>query len=304
MALPLCLRVQKVIRKIVFVQLQSNAGVLNSVDPSTTLNQAWLTALINNTDKSLRWFPTPTIMNIDTPKDAPVFEKYKSDESNFVRESVRKFKGLIPNCPPMFKGKVESVRCNNNTGVYLIDIEGNLIGLNAGNDNLLYPIPINAQSLVGNVVFANDDNTTAIDLNFEFPAKIQDAQFYMIDGNSFPDFDMTAITGLLDIKAAIVGSVTDTSFQVQLTTPSPDLAGPIPVQGALTANFVGHTGTAGKIYNITDTADDTVTVVESTVTPGLYTGSYSSIVAKTLQLAIKYPGFDASALGNGPIVTP
>ena len=301
-ALPNCVPLQQVIKKVIFVQLASNAGTLTSIDPGTTLNKAWMTALLNNADKSLRFFPTPEIKNVDTPKDAPVFQKFKDDSSLKVRESVRKFKGTIPACPPSYKANLESVNCNNNTGVYLVDIAGNLIGLTNNSDSKLYPIPINAQSLVANVIMGNDDSVSSIDLEFEFPAFIQDASLRMITANAFPDFTPLTISGLLNVNASLVGAVTDTQFVVKLTTPSPSLDAPIAVQGMTAANFVSSsTATASKVYDSTDAADKSVTVVESPA--GTYTVSYTSITGKTLVPAMSANGYDFSNAFSGITIT-
>lgn len=304
--LPLCTVLEKVIKKVVFVQLQANDGTLNYIDPSTTLDSAWLTAKLNNSDKSKRFFPTPEIKNIDTPKDAPVFEKYKDDSSYFVRESVRKFKGLIPSCPPMYKSQLESLRCNLNVGCYLIDLEGNWRGITNEADGFLYPFPLAAQSVIANVVNANDDNTQQIDFEFEFPASLKDGNMRMISSNGFSGFTNSSITGLLVANYALVGSVTATSFVVDITTPSPALDQPIACQGWVAADFVSaSTATTSKIWDVTDSTDKAITVAESATKAGRYTVTYTSISGKTLTLAAKKNGFDTTNfLSGSAIVTP
>jgi hypothetical protein len=294
-ALPNCGLTPKVIKKVIFVPLASNAGVLNKIDPATTLNLSWVNALLNNADKSLRWFPTPEIKNIDTPKADPVFEKYEDGSSNFIREDVRKFAGLLPICPPMYKAKLESVRCNNATGVYLVDIEGNMIGLKNGTDGYLYPMPINAQSIVAKVVLGNDKSTTSIMLDFEFPASMQDADIYMISGAAFTDFSPLAIGGLLDVNIAYsaigAGTVTAT-----ITTPSPALNAPIAVQGLVSANFVSSvTGVASKLRDTTSNADVAITTVTET-TPGVYVFTYTLAAAKVVVGFASLAGYDFANL--------
>lgn len=300
--LPLCVQLQKVIKKVIFVQTVSNGGVITKIDPATTLNKLWVTALLNNSDKSIAWFPTPEIKNIDTPKSDPVFQKFEDDSSNFVREGVRQFAGLIPSCPPMYKAKLETVRCNANTGVYLVDIEGNLIGMKVGTDGFLYPLPINAQSIVAKVVLGNDKNVTSVMLDFEFPAFMNDADIRMIAGSAFPDFSPLTIAGLLDVNAKLV-SVTDTVLTIDLSTPSPDLSAPITIQGWVTADFLSsNTSTLGKIYDVTDTVDKTITAAE--ISAGRYTLTYSTLITKTLILAAKKNGYDATQFTSIAIVTP
>lgn len=286
-ALPLCIKTQKVVKKIIFQQLTTNAGVLNYVDASTTLNLAWFNALKANVDKSIRFYPTPEMKNVDTPKPEPKMEIWKDGSEFFVSELARKFSGIFPATPAMFKGALEAARCNNGLGVYLIDVEGNLIGLDptvgtTGTPGTkLYPIPINAQSVCAELVFGNDDNTQQIKLAFQFPQKISDAQFSMIDGAAFPDFDITSVSGLLNVNIVVTPTPTDTSAVLVITTPSPDLSAPVAVTGLVAANFTGHTGVASKIYNSAAAADVTVSaVVESPA--GTYTLTYISTAVGTM----------------------
>lgn len=294
--LPLCLRLPKVIKKIIFVQLQSNAGVLNKIDPATTLNKAWVTALLNNADKYLRFFPTPEIKNIETPKDDAVFEKYNDDSSNFIRESIRKFTGLLPVTPPQYKSALESVRCNNNTGVYFIDVEGNVIGLTNYADGYLYPIPINAQSIYAKVGLADDKATTGMTLSFEFPASVDDAALWMISGSAFTDFNMNSISGLMDAKG-IVSGISTTGFTLKLSVRSSAADQPIPIQGLIAANFtlakILPSAAAVTITSVTETAPGTYVFVMPTQTTGW-----------TLAVTPTLAGFDFSTVPALPILIP
>lgn len=291
--LSLCLRLPKVIKKAIFVQLQSNAGVLTKVDPATVLNKAWMTALINNVDKSLRFFPTVEIKNVTTDKADAVFEKYDDDSSNFVRESVRTFKGLIPVCPPSYKAKLESVRCNNNTGVYFVDIDGNLIGLSNNVDGSLYPIPVNAQSIYAGVALGTDKSTTGIMLSFEFPASTDDASIWLISSAAFTDFNLNFISGLLD-ATGVASGITATGFTMKLSVRSSAADQPIPVQGLLLSNFVlKNGGTTVTPTSVTETAPGTYVFVMPSQTS-------ASILSLTPTLA----GFDFSTVALVPILIP
>lgn len=301
--LPACSPTPKVIKKIVFVNLVANDGTLNSIDPSTTLNNAWIVALINNSDTSKRFFPTPELKNVDTPKTDPTFQTYDDDSKYFVKEGVRSFTGIFPDCPPAYKAKLESIRCNSGMGFYWIDIQGNFIGLNNGTtDGKLYPIPMNVQSVIGKVVMANDKSVTEVQFSYDIPAYVNDANLWMISGSAFPDFSPLQIAGLLDVNVTLV-SVTDTVLTVKLSTPSPAADLPIAIQGLVTANFISSNDAAtSKIYNVTDSANDTVVAAE--ISAGQYTLTCSSISAKTLILFAKLAGYDFTALKSLVIVTP
>lgn len=295
--LPSCAKVAKVIKKIIFVPLYDNDGVANSIDPTDTLDNSWVTALLNNVDKSQRWFPTPEIKNIDTPKNDPVFEAYEDDSSNFVRESVRKFTGKIPITPPAFKAKLESVRCNAGTGMYWVDLEGNIHGLTNGADNLLYPIPFNEQSLVAKVVLANDKSTTGIDLMFEFKPSLNDANLRMIGAEAFTDFSLLSISGLLD-GAQTISDISTTGFKTLVESPVYGaLNNKVAITGLDVADFKSGTGVASKITNETDPSEVTITsVTEDEDTPGLYTVVFAAqTAADVLRCRIVKNGFEIAS---------
>lgn len=304
--LPTCSPTGKVIKKVVFVQMVSSAGTLYSIDPAGTITKSgFLTPALNNADLSLRLFPTPEIKEIVLAKEDPVFKKYKDGSSFFVREGVRTFVGVIPDCPPLYKAKLESVRCNSLTGVYLVDIENNWIGLTNETDGKLYPFPINTQAMVGKVMFGDDDDVSNMVVNFEFPPSVRDADIRMISGSTFTDWQLGDVNGLIDVNA-VVSSITTAGFTLTLTTPSPDLGNAIPVQGVLAANFLGYvSNTTSKLYNFSDTADMTVTVTEGN--PGVYAVSFpAETSADVLQIKLSKTGFDMSGVNptNNPIVIP
>lgn len=304
LALPDCVDVQKVIKKIIFVNLNSNAGTANKIDPSNSNIQSWMTALLNNTDLSLRFFPTPELKNITTDKDDPEYEKFEDGSSIYIREGIRTFKAILPNCPPMLKKKFESIRCNQ-VGAYLIDIEGNVIGRTQNGDAYLYPLPVNAQSMNAKSMWATDKTATNLAISFEFPTSLYDGDIRMISSANFSDFNMLAISGLLDVTAT-VSAKTTTGFTLTLVTPSSTLDVPVAVQGLVASNFVGYvSGTTSKIYDSTTSADKTVTVTEGN--PGVYAVAFSAASsADVLKIKISKNGYDWSGVNptNNPIVIP
>ncbi len=292
--LPICVQTQKVLKKFIFVNLQTAAGVNNFLDPSTTLNAAAMTALINNADTSIRYYVTPEIKNVTADKEDPVYEKFKDGSSFFIREGVRTFKGVFPDCPPLYKGVLESMRCNSNLGFYGIDIQGNIFGLTNGTDGKLYPIPVNVQSVVAKVMLGTDDTTQQIDFSYEIPSWVLDSNFRMIGRNSFVDYNPVTLNGLLSVYFSLV-SITDTVLTVNIYLQSPDLGALVPLQGLVTANFISsNTAATGKIYDVTDAADKTITAAAVAGTPGQYTLTYSTIAAKTLTLDASLSGYDFS----------
>jgi hypothetical protein len=268
---PNCIKTPRVIKKAIFVQLTANDGTLNKVDPATMTSLSAYTALINNADKSKRWFPTPELKNITTPKDDPIYEKFDDDSSVFIRESIRKFTALLPNAPAQFKDRFESIRCVNNTGVYFVDVEGNLVGLTNGSDDYLYPFPVNAQSAYGKYELATDKTSTQMTLMFEFPSTVRDGLIRLIAATTFTDFTMVSLSGLQDVTGK-VSSPSTTGFTLKLNVESAEVGNPVPVQGLIASNFVlakkSPTPGAITITSVTETVPGTYVFVIPTQTSG------------------------------------
>lgn len=266
---PNCIKTPQVIKKAIFVQLVANDGTLNKVDPAAMKTLSSFTALINQEDTSKRWYPTPELKNITTPKDDAVFEKYEDDTSNFIRESVRKFSALLPNAPAKFKDTFESIRCVGNIGVYFVDVQGNLVGLTNGSDDYLYPIPVSAQSAYAKYELATDKTTAQLMLNFEFPSTMRDGLIRLIAATNFTDFTMISLSGLQDAIGKVSG-VTTTGFTLKLGVESAEVGKLVPVQGILIGGFVlkelSPTPSTITITSVTETAPGTYVFVIPTQT--------------------------------------
>jgi hypothetical protein len=110
--------------------------------------------------------------------------------------------------------------------------------------------------------------------------------------------DVRELRGLLD--ATIEYYVADTDYlQVELATIYGTALNRIPVEGLVTVDFISSdTASTGKVYNVTDDTDVTITAVESPLTPGSYTLTFSSpqTIGDKIQVMGKKNGFDFSGL--------
>src|SRR3989304_2928162 len=92
LGLPNCDQIFRAGRKFIFVPKYSAAGVENSITPSGTINLAWITALVNQTDKSLRFYFTPKLKKIELIKGDATFEPFEDKSSQQIGMSFE-----IPN---------------------------------------------------------------------------------------------------------------------------------------------------------------------------------------------------------------
>lgn len=278
---PGCVTLQGVTSRLVFVPLKDSTGALNFVDVSTSL-PTWST-LINQADPTKRWFPTPFIEKPELPKADPVFEEGASGKSYFVKNGKRSFSGEIFEMPANYAGKLQANKCVD-FGVYIIDVQGNLVGSLSSDSTKLYPVPCEKVSLVATYMMATDTTVPKIALKFDFQRLFDDSTLWLITpeeaGINFNDLE-----GLLDVDMKTT-AITSTSVSLQANLQYGTAVNKIPVQGLVAADFALFDNTANASVTI-------ATATESATTKGLYNITYTAITGSThnLTLTVVKTGF-------------
>jgi hypothetical protein len=193
---PNCVPIQSVTSTLVMVPLFANDGSRNGIDLLAVL-PVWDT-LINEVDESKRWFPLPQFENVELPKADSKFEESASGRKSFLRTGVRSFSGELwaEDSSPTLLGKLENNRCVD-FGVYIIDVNGNLVGSQEG--NFLYPIPVDKASFDPRFMFATDGTTQKIMVAFDFKILFKESTMYMITPEE-AGIDFNSLTGLIDVN--------------------------------------------------------------------------------------------------------
>ena len=279
---PGCLPIQSVTSGLIMVPLQANDGTLNFIDLTTTL-PTWAD-LINEADASKRWFPLQAFENVELPKADTIFEEANSGRMAYIRQGKRSFSGELWNETPTFYGKLNTNRCVA-FGVYIVDVNGNLIGSKVGDG--LYPIPVDNQSFNPTYMFATDTTTSKVMVAFDFERLFDEGTMYMITpteaGQNFND-----LNGLLDVNFNN-SVVTSGQLVAELVLDYGTALNPIQFTGALPADFEmtingvvtplgGVTELSPSVYefDFTGLTSPGDAVVISIVKAG-YTGSHSFV---------------------------
>lgn len=279
---PGCLPIQSVTSGLIMVPLQAADGTANFIDLTTAL-PTW-SDLINEADASKRWFPLQGFENVELPKADTVFEEANSGRMAYIRQGKRSFSGELWGETPTFYGKLQNNRCVD-FGVYIVDVNGNLIGSKVGDG--LYPIPVDNQSFNPTYMFATDTTTSKVMVAFDFDRLFDESTMYMITpteaGQNFND-----LSGLLDVNFTN-NVVTANDLTSELVLDYGTALNPIQFTGALAADFEmtvngvvtalgGVTETSPSVYEFDFTGSVTTgnAVVISIVKAG-YTGSHSFV---------------------------
>ena len=86
---PACDVVEGVTRGLIFVSMETSAGVANKIAAGATLNTAYFNALINNTDTTARWYPVQGLEFVEETRTETEFETPPSKIKYKIRNGVR-----------------------------------------------------------------------------------------------------------------------------------------------------------------------------------------------------------------------
>lgn len=294
---PNCIPVFGVTKQLILVPLIANDGTENSIDPTDTLNSAYVTALINQADDSKRWYPVGPLKNVAGERADALMETFEDGSKVFIRQGVRSFTGLVLKGGPELLNQLNSNRCSS-FGAFMIDSNGSLYGKVKNDDGMLYPVEIQADSFYNKLMFTTDTTIQKIMISFEFGIDERDEDLRMILSSSFTGVNLANVRGLINAYVSVV-STGQTSMVVDVYNKYGDFINGSPVEGLLIADFASSvTETGSKIRNTTDGADVTLTTVtESTLQAGRYTLAYTSqTVSDVLQPYIKKNGLDGTTM--------
>lgn len=279
---PNCVPLFSVVSSLIAVPMFANDGTANGIDLNAPL-PTWAD-LVNEADASKRWFPIPAFENVEMPKADSQFEEANSGRMVFLRQGKRSFAGELwaDDSTPTFLGKLQANRCVD-FGVYIVDINGNLIGSQVG--DVLYPIQVDNPSWDPKFAFATDSTTQKIMLGFDFDRLFDESTMYMITPSE-AGIDFTTLKGLIDVQLSVVSSsvsavTLDAKFDYGTALNK------ILFQGATIADFV--------VFN--NSTSSTVTLSSSFEGPsGTYILTYSAsqTLADSITITIDKPGYVGS----------
>jgi hypothetical protein len=278
---PNCVPIFSVVSNLIAVPLFANDGTRNGIDLSAAV-PTWAN-LINEDDRSKRWFPLPAFENVEMPKADSQFEEANSGRMVFLRQGKRSFAGELwaDDSTPTFLGKLQGYRCVD-FGVYVVDVNGNLIG--SQENGFLYPIPVDNPSWDPRFMFATDSTTQKIMLGFDFDRLFDDSTMYMITPDE-AGVNFGSLKGLIDVNLDETAHTTS-SVTVEAAFDYGTAYNKILFKGAVAADF--------SVYNNTTAA--AVTISSCVEGPdGTYVLSYSAQTAgDSLTVEVIKLGFDGN----------
>jgi hypothetical protein len=262
-----------------------------------TLDAAYFTAKVNATDETQRWFPLPLMKNVTNERGDDTYETFNDNSKSFALQGLRTFTGLIINQDSRYLEKIADFRCVK-FGVYIVDLDGNLIG-DMGTDGFLYPIPVDNQSWSPKYLPATDTTVSKVQISFDFKQSFLDKNIGMLTIEDFEsDVALLDLEGLLSMYGSLIGTPTTTSFSMYVYSAFGSANGGIPIEDVAQASWL--------LYNVTDAA--AVTILTMTETPdGQYNFTFAAQTSGdilSLRLQTSVNGFDDAILEDVAITIP
>lgn len=284
-----------------FVPTFDSTGAKNKVNPTVLIDQAFLTARINDVDKTKRWYPIRDIKTVTKERADNVVEQFDDQSQNNVMDGVRSSTYFINKGTPEMKGAIDDFSCTS-FGVLKVDANGSLIGDN-GNDGFMYPAEIDNNSLQTKWIEPTPTTSQKIEVKYNYSAVLRDENICMINAADITA-NLLAAIGLVDVYSTIT-AITTTGFTAKLTTKFGSLANPIVDKGLVIAEFISSvTATPSRLRNATTSLD--VTILTVTENPdGTYAFTFAAQGSgNTLILKPKRNGRDYTAVEEKTILIP
>lgn len=251
---PNCVTLQSVTSKLIMIPLEDSTGTKNFLDLTTAPTVASITALINQSDATKRWFPLPVFEKVELPKADSTFEEAPSGRKLFIKQGKRSFSGEIWNGTNQLLGKIQNNRCVE-FGVYIVDVNGNLVGSKDGTK--LYPIPVDNQSFDAKMMFATDTTVQKIMVAFDFYRLFDESTMWMVTASELGG-DFNAFEGLLDVEMS-KSSSSQTTLVLDAVLDYGTALNPIKVVGLVQADFTLKNTTTGVAIPLTSVVAGTGT---------------------------------------------
>jgi len=207
--------------KLFFVYQIASDGTSNAIPCNQTIDSAFLTGKLNESDPSKRWYPTDKISNVTEVRNDPTTESIDNIDS-IVEQGSRTFNGFFVGkaaSTPTYLKFLKSVECPS-VMYFGIDVNGTLVGIETveAAEAALTGINIQPQSLDSRPVPATSTTIAKNELSFSVDSLVQDETIAYISADEITA-DLLNANGLLDvtlIESAAAPSLTDVTVEGSL----------------------------------------------------------------------------------------
>lgn len=224
--------------RLIFVEYLDDSGAVNSIKSTDTLDSTFFDGKWNATDLSQRWYPTDTINNVVGERADNVVQDIDTIPFN-VRQGNRMYDGTFYGniASPTFQKSLESMSCQQ-MGFFIVDVAGNIIGLNNATTGDLDPIKIQRNTFQFKYVFPDSSEVQAVNIKFMWEENEQDSDLNYI-GEKTISVDMLTQRGMTTVVFVDPATgITTTTATVTMNFTYGKQFEPLPYSGAVITDFI------------------------------------------------------------------
>lgn len=268
---PDCVGILERPEKLNFVRMTAEDGTANSILLADTVDDAYVSALINQSDRSKAWYPSPVLNKVnDTRGENNTFEidGFQINVSDGVR--VMAFT-VVDGASPQIAEAFNSLGCRD-IGFYTWSVTGQI----GGNDrvaNTLLPVRIKKRTMQAIYQPPNKENETPAMVMVQFA--ISDLErdndiAFMNFGTGANDVqvDITSYNGLIETTMGAAASITTAGFTTKVTYDYGGVFSKEEWKGGVLADFtaveISPTPGAVAITSVTESADGVYDIIFTT----------------------------------------
>jgi len=241
--------------RLIFVQYKSDAGVINSISSTDTLDQTYFDGKFNNTDLSQRWFLTPTINNVVGERAESVKQDIDGIQFN-VRQGVRTYDGTFYGgvAAPEYEEALESMACQT-VGFFIIDVAGNIIGMENAITGDLDPILIQRNTLDVMYKFPTASEVQSIRIMFNYEENERDSNLAFIGADNIA-VEMLSQESMATVTIEVQAGATVTGATIDMAFLYGEVFDKLAYQGAVIGDFtlLDNTGSSVAITSVTESS--------------------------------------------------
>ena len=261
----------------IFFEYTNSDGELNGVPAGTVLNEAFLIAKLNQTDKTKRWYVFPEMFNIASPPSENETEDIDGVPVPTGEEikQASTFEHIGKDANPALKAAYDSIKCED-LGVIFGTYSGQLNGMSDGLGNLV-GVHIKSGTLSAQYAAPVKGSVQKMMVSYIVDDLENDANRDFIASNSiaYPVKNWFTNQPLEIIPLEISSTITAATFSLNSLYGLANKKSPI--TGIVTADISPDLGvTTGEAYNVTAAANEAGTLAESGTIPGQYVFTYTA----------------------------
>ncbi len=222
------------IKKLIFVSYYDSLGNINSISSSDVLDNAFFEGKVNETDLSLRYYPSDTIFNIVNERGDDIVETIEGISFE-IENGVRNFTGEFVNkfsASPAYLKFLNSLKCPI-VGYYGVDEYGVLVGDGRNGDESLRPFLIQQGSLKTKFIPKTATTVAKNSISFALDKSMEDQAIQSLETED--EVNLLNLNGLISVtlEQFVSSSTTEVSGNAYISC----------------SNSVRNVGFAGSLVN-------------------------------------------------------